>query len=79
MLRHPHNNHVEFFQYLDGCLDKLAKENKELYLCGDFNFDLLKIGTDSLHSKILQLTLLLRFSSSHYSTYKTHNKHFNSN
>ena len=40
---HPHNNHVEFFQYLDGCMDKLAKENKELYLCGDFNFDLLKI------------------------------------
>ena len=48
LYRHPHNNHVEFFQYLDGCLDKLAKENKELYLCGDFNFDLLKIDTDSL-------------------------------
>ena len=78
LYRHPHNNHVEFFQYLDGCLDKLAKENKELYLCGDVNFYLLKIDTDS-YSKILQLTLMLWFSSSHYSTHKTLNKHFNSN
>ena len=37
--RNPHNNFKEFFQYLDVILSKLVKENKELYLCGDFNFD----------------------------------------
>ena len=29
--------------YLENCLTKLTKENKEIYLCGDFNIDLLKI------------------------------------
>ena len=40
------NNFKEFFQYLDEILSKLVKENKELYLCGDFNFDLLKTNID---------------------------------
>ena len=44
--RHPHNNFKEFFQYLDETLSKLVEENKELYLCGDFNFDLLKTNID---------------------------------
>ena len=44
--RHPHYNFKEFFIYLEKCLSKLVKENKELYLCGDFNFDLLKIDND---------------------------------
>ena len=44
--RHPHNNFKEFFQFLDETLSKLVKENKELYLCGDFNFDLLKTNID---------------------------------
>ena len=44
--RHPHDNFEEFFQYLDKCLSKVATENKELYLCGDFNFDLLKSDTN---------------------------------
>ena len=44
--RHPHNNFNEFFQYLESCLLQVMKENKELYICGDFNFDLLKIDTD---------------------------------
>ena len=44
--RHPHNNFNEFFQYLESCLSQVTKENKELYICGDFNFDLLKIDTD---------------------------------
>ena len=37
--RHPHNNFNEFFQYLENCLSQVVKENKELYICGDFNFD----------------------------------------
>ena len=44
--RHSHNNFNEFFQYLENCLSQVVKENKELYICGDFNFDLLKIDTD---------------------------------
>ena len=44
--RHPLNNFKEFFQYLDETLSKLVKENKELYLCGDLNFDLLKTNID---------------------------------
>ena len=27
-------NHIEFFQYLDGCLDKLANENKGVVSVG---------------------------------------------
>ena len=44
--RHPHYNFDEFFKYLESCLSTIAKENKEVYICGDFNFDLLKIDTD---------------------------------
>ena len=44
--RHPHDNFNEFFQYLESCLSQVMKENKELYICGDFKFDLLKINTD---------------------------------
>ena len=48
--RHPHNNFNDFFQYLEKCLNKVVNENKEVYICGDFNFDLLKIDTDnSIH------------------------------
>ena len=43
--RHPHNNLDEFFMYLEMCLATLAKENKEVYIYGDFNLDLLKIDT----------------------------------
>ena len=44
--RHPHYNFDEFFKYLESCLSTIAKENKEVYICGDFNLDLLKIDTD---------------------------------
>ena len=41
--RHPRHNFKDFMHYLENCLIKLTKENKEIYLCGDFNIDLLKI------------------------------------
>ena len=53
--RHPHNNFNEFFQYLESCLSQVMKENKELYICGDFNFDLLKIDTDHYTQHFLNL------------------------
>ena len=36
-----------FFQYLDQTLSKITKENKEIYICGDFNLDLLKAESDN--------------------------------
>ena len=41
--RHPRYNFKDFMHYLENYLIKLTKENKEIYLCGDFNIDLLKI------------------------------------
>ena len=43
--RHPQHDLSEFLQYLEKCLKIIAKENKEVYICGDFNIDLLKIET----------------------------------
>ena len=34
LCRHPHNDFDEFFKYLESCLSILAKENKEVYICG---------------------------------------------
>ena len=43
--RHPNDNmaYDKFLGYLELCLSKLSNENKEVYLCGDFNSDLLKL------------------------------------
>ena len=44
--RHPSklkNDLTEFNKYMDSTLKKLSDENKEIYVCGDFNIDLLKI------------------------------------
>ena len=49
--RHPHDRvdiYNNFINYLDCILTQLSKENKEIYLCGDFNSDLLKV--DLLHN-----------------------------
>ena len=35
----------EFLHMLDKCLDKIIAENKQIYLMGDFNFDLLNHAT----------------------------------
>ena len=46
-IRHPHyNNLEEFTQYMTNTLFKLHKENKEIYICGDFNINLLKYDED---------------------------------
>ena len=45
--RHPNylNSDIsEFNKYLDSTLSKLVKEKKEIYICGDFNIDLLKMN-----------------------------------
>ena len=53
--RHPHNNFKDFFEYLEKCLNVIAQKNKELYICGDFNFDLLKIDSDHVTQHFFNL------------------------
>ena len=42
-------------QYLEKCQNKLIKENKEIYLCGDFNIDLLQIETDNKYQQFYDM------------------------
>ena len=38
--RHPHSTNLnEFISYFNECLSNLNKENKEVYITGDFNID----------------------------------------
>ena len=45
--RHPHTDQDKFLQYLDSSIEKVAKEKKDLYIMGDFNFDLLNYANDN--------------------------------
>ena len=44
-----------FIQYLEICLKIVNNENKEIYICGDFNIDLLKIESVSLYQEYYDL------------------------
>ena len=75
VFRHPHCNKLEeFTHYMKTTLLKLNKENKEIYICGDFNINLLKYDEDivvqefynlmTLHVFIPQITLPTRITDS---------------
>ena len=53
--RHPSGNLKEFLAYMEKCLSKLSKENKEIYISGDFNIDLLKLETKSSYEEFYNL------------------------
>ena len=53
--RHPRQNSSSFLEYMDSTLCKLAKENKELYICGDFNIDLINTDSDKSSSDFFNL------------------------
>ena len=53
--RHPRQNPEEFFQYLDLTLSKISKENKEIYICGDFNMNLLNSDSNTHCSNFYNL------------------------
>ena len=56
LYRHPHYNNInDFSKYINKCLIKLNKENKEVYIAGDFNIDLLKYETNTNHRYIRNL------------------------
>ena len=40
--RHPNYEISEFINYMESILKKFSDENKEVYICGDFNIDLLR-------------------------------------
>ena len=44
--RHPNMGLAEFNDLNSKMLEKLNKENKKVYLMGDFNIDLLKVDSD---------------------------------
>ena len=55
LYRHPSNNSKEFLSYLEKCLSQLTKENKEVYICGDFNFDLLNLENNHICQEFYNL------------------------
>ena len=55
--RHPHiTNLDEFIYYFNKCLSTLNKENKEIYITGDFNIDLLKYDSNPKYQEFYNLT-----------------------
>ena len=57
--RHPSYDIIEFHNYLENVLKKATLENKEIYICGDFNIDFLKI--DERESFLLFYNMLCSF------------------
>ena len=56
--RHPHDSleiYNRFLDYIEGILNKINKENKEIYLCGDFNSDILKIDFKNSYKRFYAL------------------------
>ena len=56
--RHPHDTNDifnDFLTYLESTISKISKENKTIYLCGDFNSDLLKYENINNYRKFYDL------------------------
>ena len=56
--RHPHDQldiFSSFLEYMESTLQKLSKENKEVYICGDFNCDMLKVDQNNHYNKFYDL------------------------
>ena len=53
--RHPSTDTSDFLSSLEFILKKLSDENKEIYLCGDYNIDLLKINENNNNLKFYNL------------------------
>ena len=58
LYRHPHDTNDifnDFLIHLESCISKIIKEKKIVYLCGDFNSDLLKYDQTNNYKKIYDL------------------------
>ena len=45
--RHPNTDPTRFNEHFEHILSKISKEKKQIFILGDFNFDLLKYHSDS--------------------------------
>ena len=55
--RHPHDNLQKFdnfLEYMEMTLNKISNEQKDTYICGDFNSDLLKLDRVSNYKKFYE-------------------------
>ena len=57
--RHPKYDLSDFLAYLESVLKTVSSENKEIYICGDFNIDLLKL--DSCNNYLTFHNLLVSY------------------
>ena len=55
--RHPRNNDNKSIEILNETLSKVNRENKKVFIAGDFNYDLLKHETDTNVGNFLQMML----------------------
>ena len=53
--RHPRNDMDDFLMYMEKVLKTCQDENKELYICGDFNINLLKIESVGSYLKFYNI------------------------
>ena len=53
--RHPNYDLTDFFVYMENVLKKAANEDKDVFVCGDFNIDLLKINEKKKHLEFYNL------------------------
>ncbi len=54
--RHPHDYNIEDYSiYMQNCFNKINRENKEVYLLGDFNIDLLQYESKNKYQQFYNL------------------------
>ena len=59
--KHPKSNIDDFNKYISKCLTIINKDNKECYVSGDFNIDLLKCDTINKYAGFLNSLTSLGF------------------
>ena len=53
--RHPNYDVSDFLVYMESVLKKAVIEDKDVYICGDFNIDLLKVNEKKNHLKFYNM------------------------
>ena len=51
--RPPDSSFYPFLDHLSNCINKITKENRPSFICGDFNFDLLKLSNHQATNNFL--------------------------
>ena len=60
--RHPHSSNLyDFMNYVSNWLTKLNKENRKVFISGDFNIDLLKYETNNKFCEFYNLMTVSSF------------------